>query len=546
MMFVVATFFSFLGPLLLGVVLDHYGPRVCSVISVALITIGSFLFSISSRNDLPLFVPGLCLIALGGPGEQSAIIHLSNLFPTWKATATAVITGSFQLSFTVFLVFHQLWKHYQYSYVDLFRGYSVLCLINIVISLLMWPDAPYAFDEEFKELEEELHHEIEQPHLGPIRLPSVFIHHEAYQKVKRNDIIPNRIVAVSKPAPSLKDASLQEQIFSPEFMYLTFFFLTNAFWVNFYIGTFDLQIADLQHLEPAEAQTYAQLFTLIITLGVIAIPLIGATMDFVGFPVTSSVTIAAGIVWSILQQIPNAWALLTSFIAYATFRTFFYTFFFAYLADTFGFKYFGVLAGVVFVLGGVISFLQYPLAELGSGSCTSVNVIAPCTGSNWHLINAVMTVMILSTIVFSYKDWQRRQAQKQIQQVVNLAMSSSKPRYMGYIDEKDDISVRNGESDTHTLIRYGSTSRQGSKANMNSFGKSSFNSCHTSSKRDSSQNAVQEMIPFNKSNMYPQQDQRALRSSLRQNLHSGNAESQFSPGSKTSSNSTLRESYGAV
>lgn len=163
MMFVIATFFSFLGPLLLGVVLDHYGPRVCSVISVALIAIGSFLFSISSREELPLFVPGLCLIAFGGPGAQSAIIHLSNLFPTWKATATAVITGSFQLSFTVFLVFHQLWKHYQYSYVDLFRGYSVLCLINVVISLVMWPDAPYTFEEEFKELEEEVHHVIEQP-----------------------------------------------------------------------------------------------------------------------------------------------------------------------------------------------------------------------------------------------------------------------------------------------------------------------------------------------------------------------------------------------
>jgi hypothetical protein len=27
----------------------------------------------------------------------------------------------------------------------------------------MWPDTPYTFEEEFKELEEEVHHEIEQP-----------------------------------------------------------------------------------------------------------------------------------------------------------------------------------------------------------------------------------------------------------------------------------------------------------------------------------------------------------------------------------------------
>lgn len=222
-------------------------------------------------------------------------------------------------------------------------------------------------------------------------------------------------------------------------MYLSFFFLINAFWVNFYIGTFDLQIADLQQLEPSEAQMYAQLFTLIITLGVVAIPLIGAIMDFVGFPVTSSVTVVAGLVWSVLLQIPSIWALVASFVAYAIFRTFFYTFFFAYLADTLGFKYFGVLAGVVFVLGGVVSFLQYPLAELGSGSCTSVNIIAPCDQSNWRTINGVMTIMILSTVVFSYKDWQRRRAQRQFQQV-SIAMTS-KPKYMGYIDEEEDVEM---------------------------------------------------------------------------------------------------------
>lgn len=171
MMFVIATFFSFLGPLLLGVVLDHYGPRICSVVSIAFIAVGSFLFSISNHETLPLFVPGLCLIAFGGPGAQSAIIHLSNLFPTWKATATAVITGSFQLSFTVFLVFHQLWKEYRYEYSELFRGYCVLCIINLVVSLFMWPDTPYTFEEEFKELEEEVHHEIEQP----VRIRCIYI-----------------------------------------------------------------------------------------------------------------------------------------------------------------------------------------------------------------------------------------------------------------------------------------------------------------------------------------------------------------------------------
>lgn len=119
-LFVVASFFNFLGPLVLGIVLDTYGPRVCSMLSITLIGLGCFLFSVSDVEKFPLFMPAICLIAFGGPGAQNAIIHLSNLFPAWKATATALITGSFQLSFVVFFIFDQLWLFQKWTYSDLF------------------------------------------------------------------------------------------------------------------------------------------------------------------------------------------------------------------------------------------------------------------------------------------------------------------------------------------------------------------------------------------------------------------------------------------
>lgn len=115
-MFVIALFFNFLGPLLLGIVLDTYGPRVCSIASIVCIAIGCILFATSNIDNNPLFIPAMALIAFGGPGAQNAIIHLSNLFPTWKATATAVITGSFQLSFFVFVIFDHLWQFQHWDY----------------------------------------------------------------------------------------------------------------------------------------------------------------------------------------------------------------------------------------------------------------------------------------------------------------------------------------------------------------------------------------------------------------------------------------------
>ena len=80
MMFVVASFFNFLGPLILGIILDLYGPRICSVVSIAFIATGCGIFGLSSQSELPLFVPGMCLIAFGGPGMMiyrlAVIIHM--------------------------------------------------------------------------------------------------------------------------------------------------------------------------------------------------------------------------------------------------------------------------------------------------------------------------------------------------------------------------------------------------------------------------------------------------------------------------------------
>lgn len=91
-MFVVATSINFTAPLLLGIVLDRYGPRVCSAISILLVASGFLIFGFSTPS-FQLFVPGIVLIAFGGPGVQSSIIHLSNLYPSAKATATSIITG---------------------------------------------------------------------------------------------------------------------------------------------------------------------------------------------------------------------------------------------------------------------------------------------------------------------------------------------------------------------------------------------------------------------------------------------------------------------
>lgn len=153
-MFVISSFFATLGPMVLGIVLDTYGPRVCSIVSILIVVVGSATFGSSNLETSPMFIPAMCLIAFGGPGVQSAIIHLSNLFPEWKASTTAIITGSFQLSFFMFYIFDQLWSTHGMYVLPRARIAKVLLSIVLDLSyrmglpkalLWLWASLPFSY-----------------------------------------------------------------------------------------------------------------------------------------------------------------------------------------------------------------------------------------------------------------------------------------------------------------------------------------------------------------------------------------------------------------
>ena len=113
-------------------------------------------------------------------------------------------------------------------------------------------------------------------------------------------------------------------------------------------------------------------------------------MDKKGFPATWTATVTLGVVWSLLVLYDSQWTLLPSFVCYALFRTFLFTFLFAFIADTMGFRYFGVLAGIMFVIGGLVGLLQYPLAKWAAGNChlaTTPLARIHCDRGNWSLVN---------------------------------------------------------------------------------------------------------------------------------------------------------------
>jgi MFS family permease len=225
------------------------------------------------------------------------------------------------------------------------------------------------------------------------------------------------------------------QIASPEFIWLTVFFLVNSFWANFYIGTFDMQLGDKHSLTAQQRHAFAQTFTLVITLGVLAIPPVGALMDRKGFPATSLLCIGSGIVWALLllADSPERHLLTLSFVFYSIYRTSFFTFFFAYLADVLGFRYFGMLGGIIFLLAGILGMLQYPLALYAAGDChVYTSDQSTCDKGRWALVNTVMVVMVTASLYFTYQDYLRRAAA--LASVKSASMGNNSGRIAGMVE----------------------------------------------------------------------------------------------------------------
>jgi hypothetical protein len=175
-----------------------------------------------------------------------------------------------------------------------------------------------------------------------VKNPSMVIHDQSVNRLGVN--LPEYYL-------DLKLQSLSNQMKSVEFISLSIYFVVCSFWANFYLGTIDMQLGDILLLDFLERDNFGRKCTIIMALGAIIIPFVGLIMDFGGFPITSFLATSFGISWSILLLLDDLKYILAAFVCYTLFRTFLFTFTFAYLADTLGFKYFGFLAGLVFLAG---------------------------------------------------------------------------------------------------------------------------------------------------------------------------------------------------
>lgn len=243
-----------------GLILDKYGPRVCSMISHIIIGVGCVIFATAS--NFAQFAIGACLISLGGPGVQISVINFANLFPNNHFLALNILCGTICVSFAVLEFFNWLWEVSMgtISYSMMFGGLAVVSMVSMVASAIFYPDQSYEDtnhqskantetlkhhtpQEEYFEAATAHHYLIEQPIDSFLRSGSSADSNKELENRQSYKISKHALLYGEASMISLKDRPFRQQLFSGCYIRILLVFVVTSFLANFYIASFSTEVS---------------------------------------------------------------------------------------------------------------------------------------------------------------------------------------------------------------------------------------------------------------------------------------------------------------
>ncbi|KAH6853776.1 major facilitator superfamily domain-containing protein [Chaetomium sp. MPI-CAGE-AT-0009] len=379
LMFTVAAVATNVAALPIGAILDHYGPRVCGLLGSLFLGAGALLMAFEKRLHFDALLLGYFCLALGGPFTYISSFQLSNAFPRNSGFILALLTGAFDASSALFLLYRVVYQKTDgaFNHERFFLGYLIVPVAIILLQFTLMPAQSYkTVGELVEEIEEPLHAAaVDAGPYDQVDEETALLQEEERQH--RVDVIEG-IHTILGPAMADKQTKREEhineisgvwgvmhgytaweQIKSPWFILICLFTAVQMTRINFFVATIRSQYESLL-ASHQEAVALNHFFDAALPLGgIAAIPLIGAVLDR-----TATATVLAALVFfataiGLLGVVPRApWAGYANVVLFVLYRPFYYTAVSDYSAKVFGFETFGTVYGAVIALSGVLNFSQ--------------------------------------------------------------------------------------------------------------------------------------------------------------------------------------------
>lgn len=145
LMFTVAAVSTNVAALPVGTVLDHFGPRISGIIGAVLLTAGALLMAFERNMPFDGLLFGYLLLALGGPFTYISSFQLSNAFPRHSGLILALLTGSFDASSALFLVYRIIFEKTAgaFGHRQFFLVYLIVPVVIVLLQVFLLPGQSY-------------------------------------------------------------------------------------------------------------------------------------------------------------------------------------------------------------------------------------------------------------------------------------------------------------------------------------------------------------------------------------------------------------------
>ncbi|RPB16538.1 MFS general substrate transporter [Morchella conica CCBAS932] len=384
-MFTVAAVATNVCALLVGAILDQYGPRVSGMIGSVLFALGCLGFGFADKihsYSVDPYPIAYFLLAVGGPFIFIPSFHLSNAFPTHSGLVLSMLTGAFDSSSAIFLLYRIVYEKTggRVGLQEWFLGYLIVPAFIFVMQVLVMPVRSYKTVVELVrqvEVEEELLEEEDSDYeQDEVEVRIRRQHHESVigeidsllggkNAAEESERRREKRHEGSGVWGAMHGRPVTKQIASGWFVLIALFTIIQMTRINYFVATIRSQYEFLFH-SYSKAVEINEFFDIALPVGgVLAVPFIGLILDsFSTLSVLSILVTMAAAIGALGLVERSYMAALAGIIGFVIYRPFYYTAVSDYTAKVFGFKTFGKIYGLVICLAGLFNFSQAGLDAL--------------------------------------------------------------------------------------------------------------------------------------------------------------------------------------
>ncbi|KAE8354328.1 major facilitator superfamily domain-containing protein [Aspergillus coremiiformis] len=370
-----------------GTILDRYGSRVCALIGCVVLAAGSLLMAISFSGRVDGYIAANSMLALGGTFIFVPSFRIANAFPKSTGTIVALVTGAFDASAAVYLLYRLAYVRDPKAFAPkrVFLAYLAIPVCILIALLTIMPAHDYDTTqqlqvkiEEAQDMTRDVHDsdddiqsnsELWQIRTNRARQRRHQLHNidqvlgDKRERKQRQEWEEERHEA-SRVWGVLHGLPAHEQVKTPWFVLILLMTVLQMLRMNYFIATVRSQYECMLHSQ-RQAERINGFFDVALPAGgVIFTPVIGLLLDHLSVPVTLALIVLLTTATGMLNSIPLTWTGYLTIILFVLLRPYYYSAMSDYATKVFGFTTFGRVYGTIICFSGLVNFAQYGLDYL--------------------------------------------------------------------------------------------------------------------------------------------------------------------------------------